>query len=291
MLEGRIDELRFRIDDGAVRSVLNQQRLLVAEARRLAGLQSCQQAAEDVTRSALKAGVGSIAGTVSDAGTGGGIEGIQVFLRDSNGDWVDAAWTDSSGLFSFFGLDDGTYFSSTWNDIGYINQLYSGLVCFECNVLSGTGITVVNGEAVTDINFALNPGAVISGTVTDETTGSGVADIWIEVYDASGSFVSRGNTDGSGAYTTWEAVPDGTYFVVAVNDVGFVHELYDDIPCPGYCDVTTGEPVVILGGGNVAGIDFALAPGGGVAGTVTDAITQAGIQDMRVGILIRRVDG
>src|SRR6187399_1483697 len=52
-------------------------------------------------------------------------------------------------------------------------------------------------------------------------------------------------------------------------------ELYDDIPCPGRCDPTTGTPVSVVLDGDTAGIDFALTPLGTIAGTITDADTNA----------------
>ena len=43
-------------------------------------------------------------------------------IWDFNGDWVANAWTDSEGDYLVIDLEDGIYFASAGNDIGYIDE-------------------------------------------------------------------------------------------------------------------------------------------------------------------------
>ena len=285
MLETRLGDSRFRTDPRALQAISDRQQRLRAGVWRLANPDHCRQEPVEINRAAVeKAGAGSIAGTVSASNGGAGLEGVQVFIWDSSGDRVGDSWTDATGSYAVADLDDGTYFSSTWTDIGYINQLYSGSVCLGCDVLSGTAIDVVNGEAVTGIDFVLDPGGTISGTVTDASLGNGLAGVWIHIFDESGSMASHGDTDGTGAFTTWEAVPPGNYYAKTWSDIGYVDKVYDDKPCLGDCDVMNGDVIVVSGTENVSGIDFALEPGGPVSGTVIEASSGTGLADVGIDV-------
>ena len=73
----------------------------------------------------------------------------------------------------------------------------------------------------------------------------------------------------------YDGLPTGGYYVQTNNTLGYVDELYDNIPCVG-CDVTVGTKVQLTAGATTAGVNFALAKGGGgpaIAGTVTRAGT------------------
>src|SRR5262249_8445262 len=80
--------------------------------------------------------------------------------------------------------------------------------------------------------------------------------------------------------------PAGTgYFVRTANTLGFVDVLYDATPCIS-CVVTTGKPVAVTAGGApTSGINFALAGGGTITGTVRAAATLTGLQSVTVSIL------
>ena len=61
----------------------------------------------------------------------------------------------------------------------------------------------------------------------------------------------------------------GTYSVRVTSETGYVAELHDNLPCiASDCPTTAGTPVVLADGGS-ATINFALAPEGRIAGTVS----------------------
>jgi hypothetical protein len=109
----------------------------------------------------------------------------------------------------------------------------------------------------------------ISGTVTKAGSGLPITDESVWLYDSGGSSVDLVFTDGTGKYT-FAGLPTGTYLVRTDVD-GYFDELYDNIPCPIDCDETTGTPIAVVSGSLTSGIDFVLATGGVISGTVTKA--------------------
>src|SRR4051794_11919051 len=88
---------------------------------------------------------GSVSGRVTDAG-GIPLDGVVVQLYDSRGQGLGAASTDPAGNFSASAIPAGTVFAGTFNQLGYVDQLYAGLTCVGfCEPTLGTPITVPNG--------------------------------------------------------------------------------------------------------------------------------------------------
>ena len=94
----------------------------------------------------------------------------------------------------------------------------------------------------------------------------------VYVYNSAGAVVTIATSDAAGVYTA-TGLPAGTYYLGTHNDLGFVDEHYNNLPCyGGSCpSITTASAVTVTAGVATTGIDIALAPGGGLSGTVTDA--------------------
>ena len=101
----------------------------------------------------------------------------------------------------------------------------------------------------------------ISGTVSEDGTGTPLVGVEVNIYYSHGAVVETVLTDGGGVYTSSPGLPTGDYLVQTANTQGYYDELYDDIPCAGPCDVTVGAPVAVVTGAPTTGIDFALVDG------------------------------
>ncbi|HET8674290.1 MAG TPA: carboxypeptidase-like regulatory domain-containing protein, partial [Blastocatellia bacterium] len=123
----------------------------------------------------------------------------------------------------------------------------------------------------------------ISGTVTDSSTLSPITNVNIEVYNSTGAFVASTMTDGSGNYTSPAVLATGNYFVRTTNALGYINEVYNNITCV-ICNPITGTAVAVTDGATTSGINFALAPGGRISGTVTNASTAAPLVGVNVQI-------
>ncbi len=136
--------------------------------------------------------------------------------------------------------------------------------------------------------LAVAPSGEITGRVVDAQTGEPLLYQRVELWGADGAFLDRDHAHYHDGRYLFQGLATGSYFVTSENTIGFLDELYDDIPCPRGgsrgCDPTTGTPVPVVDGETTAGVDFALAPLGGIAGTVTDAETGAPLSGIEVTI-------
>ncbi len=116
----------------------------------------------------------------------------------------------------------------------------------------------------------------VSGIITRAANGTPVANVELYlctvIYDCQ--FAS---TNASGAYPI-TASPD-TYYLYTSNSVELIDEIYNNLPCRGYCETRTalssGTPIVLTSGAALTGRNFALDTGGAVAGTIVSAATSA----------------
>ena len=208
----------------------------------------------------------TITGRVTDAASGLPLSSVSVEVMSSAGA---SAWgyTDASGDYRVWGLLPGTYYLRTSSWIGYLDELYDNLPCEPwCTPTSGT--PVMGGAAQTlFVNFALQRGGIVTGHVTDAASGTAIANVGVDIYGADGTWWASGWTDASGAYAA-RGLPTGTYRARTYNSVGYLDELFDDVPCiRGACSVAPGAPVSLVAGTTTEDIDFALDRGGEIRGT------------------------
>ena len=227
---------------------------------------------------------GTFSGTVTSSGTGDELEGVIVDIFDSTGTWISNPGTDDQGQYASPGLPTGDYYARTWNTDGYVNELYDDMYCPPtCDPLTdGTVIGVQVGNDTAGINFALDTGGAISGTITDANTVLPVAGMTIDIWDANGNHASAVATLADGTYMA-EALPAETYFATTWNTLGYSGALYDGFHCNG-CLATLGTPIVVTADATTSGIDFELTKGGFVSGTVTETGTGLALADIHVEI-------
>lgn len=131
----------------------------------------------------------------------------------------------------------------------------------------------------------------VTGTVTNAATAAPLAGrnvVFCTSLTTGISCAGTSGTDASGNYSISLAPGSYVAYTANFNTLGFVNEIYDNIPCPGLCNTSTaiasGTAIVVTSGGTVSGRNFALDPGGSVTGTVTDAATGAPIQNVAVSL-------
>jgi hypothetical protein len=147
----------------------------------------------------------------------------------------------------------------TTSTIGHLDELFDNVACAgDCALSAGQGVTVAGTATTTGIDFRLQPGSRISGTVGLPggvlTTGL----IRVDIYAADGTFVTFGQTDGNGRYTTRAGLRPGTYYARTVNTLGFGDVLFGGAVCSGACTVTAGTPITVPQSGTVDNVSFVL---------------------------------
>jgi hypothetical protein len=230
---------------------------------------------------------GRVSGTVTDIGLTPLI-GVSVQVFNPTNGTTTSGITDGAGVYSIGGLAPGTYYARTSNSIGYINEAYdggAGIPCvFTCNSLTlGAPLVIAGATDLAGIDFALDAGARIGGFI-QEDGGLPLQGISVSIVDAGGLTQSSGVTDAFGNYLSTVGLRPGTYYVRTSNSLGFLNEVYDNLPCTIPCALTGALGVTVSGSGTFGPINFGLTKGGRVTGTVVDATTLLPLQNVNVAI-------
>jgi len=182
---------------------------------------------------------GSISGTVTASGTAVANLRVECWMENGGG-WGDA-WTASDGTYTITGLSTGTYhveIRASESDMNYASEEQV--------------VSVTAGQDTSGVDFSLATGGSISGTVA-YSDGSGASDIMVEAH--------KEMEHGWG--NTWTA-SDGTYTITGLTSGTYRVEIFSDYAAqPQMATVDTGA--------DTSGVDFTLATGGSISGTVTDA--------------------
>ncbi len=229
---------------------------------------------------------GAVSGRLVAQDTGEGIPNSYVEIYDLGGGWVATATEESgSGMWiTEESILPGQYYARSVNPGGYIDQVYDGIDCFACDVTTGTPFGVDSGAVTGDIDFVLERGSSISGLVTDANGFGAIPNVAIGIFDTSGVLVTATGSDGSGRYQTEAALAAGTYLIQTYNELGYIEKVWNDVVCNG-CDITqVGTPLEVPAATDVTDIDFVLFKGASIAGRVTVAGTEFGVDSVLVGI-------
>jgi 5-hydroxyisourate hydrolase-like protein (transthyretin family) len=243
---------------------------------------------------------GRITGTVVNSVTAAPVQGVTVSAYARTGDsmtFAASGSTNASGVYTIAGLPTSTYFLATSNSQGLINESYNDIQCAGSCVPTvnnlGTPVPVTLGAVVPGIDFRLEPGGSVTGTVTDANTATALSNQGVSVYRQVGSTatsIANMSTNASGAYNL-TGLPTGNYFVATASTT-HLDEAYNNISCGSSCATTTilgSTPVAVTAGAPTPGINFALERGGTITGTVTDATTGAPLANIPVTVTGREV--
>jgi hypothetical protein len=205
--------------------------------------------------------LGSLGGTVTEAGSGLPLGGLWVDAFAADGSWVSRGFTDPSGSYTIESLTAGPHFVVTDADL-HADVLFDGIACpFGCDPTTGTPVAVQLAATTAGVDFALEPTGGISGMVFDLAAGVPLVGVRVELWHPDVGNVRSFYTDASGAFE-FDDVPPGIYFVATDRGLPFLDELYDGIPCwggpPAGCDPTKGTPITVTAGGVTPGIDIGL---------------------------------
>jgi hypothetical protein len=213
-----------------------------------------------------RAGTGVIRGRVVRADTGEPLRRAQVRVDEwSTGDLGGpaATMTDAEGRYELTHLPAGRYQLKATRG-GYVEVAYGQRRSFE----RGRPLELAEGAVLKDIDFALPPGAVVTGRVVDET-GEAVAHVGVSLARRRYSEGARKLVAQSSSSTDdrWEfrifGVPPGDYVIVASfhgrdwgsrDRVRYVPTYY-----PGTPVATEAQRVTVGPGQEVPGITIALA--------------------------------
>ncbi len=246
--------------------------------------------------------LGVIAGRVTSA-DGAPLAGVAVYLHttptqvdsDPTAEYDARTTTDADGRYAVFGVDPSTtgYFvcfdtggaagrpagaAGGSSPTGYHsecndNQAWDGESNVRWHVPTGATRVPVAHARLSTVNAVLQPGGSISGQVTDQATGGGLA-ATVRVYREFDSYPLRAlTTDSSGRFRIDGLNPGSGYHVCFGTDTGnHQSTCWHDVPQ----FATQGAPanatgVRVTSGSVTSGINQPLGLAGTIAGTITYA--------------------
>lgn len=213
---------------------------------------------------------GSIAGSLIVAGPLSTSAFITV-LTASGVPVAETGYVTAPGAYTVRGLPPGRYFACVRGP-GLVTQAYGGLQFTgdSCAPSAGREVVVSGTSVTTGIDFTLTPAqgsgsGSIEGTV--RSAGTAVRSAIVALY-RKGQRVTYVWADADGRFR-FSNVGSGTYHLRTEVDGNFIDEWYGGV-C-AICDQGFGTSVSLPVAGVVTGIDFDLAPGGGISGTLNTA--------------------
>jgi Carboxypeptidase regulatory-like domain len=161
---------------------------------------------------------GTIAGTVADANTHAPIAGLQVCAAPTSiTAGIDRCWrTDGNGSYQINGLSTAEYRVQFFGEgaFNYLTQHYDGVD----GAGSATLVPIAGpNQVVSSIDAAMQPGAEISGRLTEAGSDKPLANVSVSLlYASTGEAARSVETDAAGNYA-FRGRPAGNYIV------GFSH--------------------------------------------------------------------
>ena len=213
---------------------------------------------------------GTISGTVYNASGTAPIENANVWANRQDGGGGSGAQTAADGTYTVDSLTGGSYIVSAMKD-GYITEFYQEVSDYE----SSTEVVVVGGQDRPNVDFTLETGGSISGTVVN-ASGTPVVGANVGAHPAGGGCCGGGApTRLDGTYTI-TGLATGSYLVIADRD-GFVQTFFD-----GVANHASATPVAVVAGAESQNVDFVLLSGGAISGVVRNASGTAPLPNVEV---------
>lgn len=223
---------------------------------------------------------GTIAGTIRRQGDGLPLDGIDLDLFDSLGNfvgYVDAV-SQLDGTYTIGAVPTGDYYlqADPTQQQGYVDVFYPGVL----DITLATPIHVTAGVPLAGIDFSLTLGGTIAGAIRRQSNGLPLAGIDIDLFDPLGNFLGYADASSAadGTYTIGALMP-GDFYVQA--DPTPLQGLIDTY-YPGVFDVTLATLVHVTAGSQTGAIDIPLPVGGTISGRVTNATTGMPVADTRM---------
>lgn len=212
------------------------------------------------------------ADTVVDSQSGLPIEGYFT-VWDAQGERVTFSGRSEEPI-SFTGLPPGDYHLGARSP-AHVGEVFDNLSCTDlrCSPTDGTPIPVVTDESTGPIQFELETGGSITGTVIAPNPDELPLYGRVRYRNAQGTYLGETGIGPDGRYII-TGLAAGNYYVHASTDIHF-GKVYPDTPYSDFCSDCAGPPfdapVAVVLNETTSDVDFELEIGGQISGRVVDS--------------------
>jgi hypothetical protein len=219
---------------------------------------------------------GRIDGVVTASDTSLPLAGAQVCASRAAGreSFFSCGFTNAAGEYAISRLATGSYEVRFWpgfEDASYLGQYYSDKPTRKLADV----ISVAAGSTTHGIGAALHPGGKIAGTVIDADTEAAIQGVEVCALKPGVEFASQAGCDqtGAGGEYTIEGIATGSYRVQFsppfYSHLNYLGQYYEGKPSEGESD-----PVEVVAGSTMSGIDAEMEVGGRITGEAIDAVSK-----------------
>jgi hypothetical protein len=227
---------------------------------------------------ALGSGSGQISGMVTAAASKAALAGIEVCayskLSEIGGELGEhCAMSNAAGEYAVSGLSAAEYTVEFYSLGGeFATQYYDEKDSF----LEATKVPLAEGAAVSGIDAEMVAAGEITGTVT--TGGAPLEDIKVCAVEIGDEFIAQCTSSGPTGDYTISRLPAAEYTVDFYSLSGsYVTQYYND-----KSSLAGATKVPVAAGAMIGGIDAAMVAAGKISGTVTDASSNAPLENIKV---------
>ena len=204
---------------------------------------------------------GTITGTVTRDSDGAPVPDLWVTAYDYDTGSSSSDMTDPNGAYEIMGLCSGLYRVGAFTSgTEYVDEYYDNVFEYQ----DATPVQVIEGQVTSNRDFGLLVGGRISGTVTRDSNDAPIPGLWVYAEDHATGWGESAITDANGVYSINKLRPGAYKVWVSTYNTAFMREYYDNA-----LEEQNATPVDVNVGQHVSGIDFGLAIGGTITGTVT----------------------
>jgi len=233
----------------------------------------------------LATGGGTISGRATQESSGAGVAGLIITAFGNDTGIFSFDRTDEDGFYRITGIPADGFVVTAGLAFGDPQSEFVGEYYNDSFSIALASIVQVNeGTDTPNINFSLSVGGTISGRVTQEGGGDGLANALVSLYEPTLGIGSVELTNDQGFYVARRLAP-GTWKVGVNTSGNWLSEFWNDKP-----SFDTADGVAVLSGAVTSNINFSLVQGGRITGTVTDQVTTAPLEDVLV-LVERTTDG
>lgn len=217
-----------------------------------------------------------ITGAFTSDDTGEPVKGgVYVYDSPTKTNYIAYASTYPANGYIVTGLPSGVYYVKAQPD--YQSNYFPEFYADQAEQATATPITV-SLNTTTTVNFALASGALVTGRVVEDGTGTPISDTLVSVYNNDQDEYRTATTNADGYYVV-NGLKGGGYIVRFGSENNYLPEYYDN-----KASGQDSNPITVAAKSTLPNINASLAVGGRILGRVTAADSGLGLSNVYLNL-------